>query len=353
MNIVQAKEYVRRLFLHNIEVAGTGQGYKLTPMFWGAPGVGKSSVIAQVVQELTTKDGEPYELRDIRLSTLSALDVRGVPHINGEDRFEFLPPPFMPFDGDNVVLFFDEVNTATPSNQVPAYEIALDYKLGGHPLPESTLVVLGGNRTEDRGATFEMPVPLANRLVHIEIEPDVDSFLTYGMQKGLSDSVMAFVKFRPELLFKMPQGRQRAFPSPRSWEFVSQLLSLDPNLEEIASVVGDGAASEFLSFHKMRKHLPDLEEIIEKGKTFDHEDQSVRYAYTVGLAQRFMTYINEKGKSTKVPDWSGNYLTALQEMPEELMTMGIFLLKGTSALRPIVQHKEFSKIRNSVRAVLK
>lgn len=351
MNIQNASVFLRKLFQHNIDIEENR--YKLTPMVWGPPGVGKSSVISQLTRELRTKtDSEPYELRDIRLSTLSALDVRGVPHITGDDRFEFLPPPFMPFEGENVVLFFDEVNTATPSNQVPAYEIALDYKLGGHALPQSTLVVLGGNRTEDRGATFEMPVPLANRLVHIEIEPDVDSFLSYGMHRGLSDSVMAFVKFRPELLFKMPQGRQRAFPSPRSWEFVSQLLGMQPSLEEIAGVVGEGAAGEFISFYKMRKHLPDLEQIIEKGETFDHADQSVRYAYTVGLAQRFVSYIQKSPTSTKVDTWASNYLKALQVMPEELMTMGIFLLKGTVALRPIVQNKGFNAIRNSVRAVL-
>jgi hypothetical protein len=60
-----------------------------------------------------------------------------------------------------------------------------------------------------------------------------------------------------------------AFPSPRSWEFVSRILdSLDsqakPAIEHevIAGAVGTGAATEFSAFLRMFRELPNIDAIL-------------------------------------------------------------------------------------------
>jgi hypothetical protein len=328
--------------------------YKLTPMLWGPPGVGKSAVVRQAMRHLNE-----YALKDLRLSTMLPVDVRGVPALPKDTdapdaRFRFIPPEFLPQDSQKTLLFFDEVNTAPPSNQVVAYEIALDYAMGGHPLPEGTLVVLAGNRTEDKGATFDMPAPLANRLLHIQVEPDVDSFFDYGIERNLNPMVLGFLKFRRPLLYVPPSGKEKAFPTPRSWEFVSILLQAESmdhqrvDVELLAGVVGQGAATEFASYIKMHKHLPDLDAILDKGGVFTHQEDSVKYAYLIGLTARFMERPTEKR--------ANHYVTALTTLPEELQAMGVYMTrsphKPSNALVHVTKAPDFIKIRDAVRGVL-
>lgn len=352
MNIAKAATTLAKILAAN--TARKRGEYKLTPMLWGPPGVGKSSIVKQVMRHLND-----YALKDLRLSTMLPVDVRGVPALprdteSDSARFRFIPPEFLPQNNQKTLLFFDEVNTAPPSNQVVAYEIALDYAMGGHPLPEGTLVVLAGNRTEDKGATFDMPAPLANRLLHIQVEPDVDSFFDYGMERNLNSMVLGFLKFRRALLFVPPSGKEKAFPTPRSWEFVSMLLQAEEmrhdrvDVELLAGVVGQGAATEFASYIKMHKHLPDLDAILDKGGVFTHEEDSVKYAFLVGLAARYMERPTEKR--------GNNFVTALTALPEELQAMGVYMTrspnKPSNALVHVTKAPDFVKIRDAVRGVL-
>lgn len=366
MNVRKAAQVLVKVLVSN---AMRKQGeYKLTPMLWGPPGVGKSAVVRQAVQALNTHpklqgliSGSPYILKDLRLSTMLPVDVRGVPALpkdtEAEDaRFRFIPPEFLPHPGQNTLLFFDEVNTAPPSNQVVAYEIALDYALGGHPLPEGTLVVMAGNRTEDKGATYDMPLPLANRLVHITVDPDVDAFFEYGVERGLNPLVLGFLKFRRSLLHVPPSGKEKAFPTPRSWEYVSMLLEtedvldysqgVDPEL--LAGIVGSGAAAEFNAYIKLHKHLPDIDDILNKGGTFTHPEDGVKFAYLMALVNKYIERPTEKR--------AANFVHALTVLPEELQAMGVYMTRSTNktsnALIYVTKAPDFQRIREAVRGVI-
>lgn len=370
MDVNTAAEKLVKILLFN---AQRKQGeYRLTPMLWGPPGVGKSSVVRQALQVVNAHpklqgliSGSPYTLKDLRLSTMLPVDVRGIPALpkDVEDetaRFRFVPPEFLPQQDQKTLLFFDEVNTAPPSNQVVAYEIALDYALGGHALPDGTLVVMAGNRTEDRGATYEMPAPLANRLVHLHVEPDAEAFFEYGTERGLHTLVLGFIKFRKSLLYQAPSGKEKAFPSPRSWEFVSLLLQqeeesdlgFDParglDVELLEGIVGRGAAAEFDAYARLHTHLPDIDAILEKGGTFTHDNDGVKFAYLMALVSKYVAKPTEKRAE--------HFVTALTVLPEELQAMGVYMTrnpsKPTNALVYVTKAKDFTKIRDAVRGVI-
>lgn len=300
MNIYEAQE----ILLANIRAQMNG--LPSAAMLWGPPGVGKSSIVHQAAQQLG------LQVTDIRLSTLSAVDVRGLPYIDKEQGVTRFSRPYFVPEKEGHLLFFDEVNTAPPANQVVAYEIALDRKVGGHPLPKGTIVIMAGNRASDRGATHAMPVPLANRLQHITVEPNIDATFNYGVAKDWNSDVLAFLKFRPALLFVPPKGDQQAFPSPRTWEFVSQMLAYNDSLAAIAGFVGEGAASEFLAFRRLAKELPDLDQVLKDGTPFKHPELSVMYAYVVGLTQKLMSVAKLTNTTIK------NFLNAIQAVPTEL-----------------------------------
>jgi len=330
MNINKAKQVL--LAAAKAKVEGRFRG---GIMLWGPPGVGKSSVVAQVAEEL----GLP--LIDVRLSTLSVVDVRGLPFIDKERGISKFAKPFFVPD-EPAVLFLDEVNTAPPANQVVAYEIALDNRVGGHPLPEGTVVIMAGNRAEDRGATHAMPVPLRNRLLHITIEPDVDATYEYGLKNGWKSEVLAFLKWRPELLFQPPKGNQEAFPSPRSWEYVNSILDYTDSFEAISGLIGEGPAAEFLAYRKLVSKLPDLDAILAgKQPPYEDKDISVMYAYVVGLVSRARSM---KPTSTLAK----NFVKALEKTPTELLPVAVLGVTGTPLASQLVSLADWRKLLSSI-----
>lgn len=247
-------------------------------MIWGPPGIGKSSIVAQTA----AKHGIAFI--DVRLSQLAPTDLRGLPVADADARLSrWFPPEFLPRTGSGV-LFLDEINLAPPTMQGMAQQLILDRQVGSYSVPEGWFIWAAGNRKEDRAAAFDMPAPLANRFIHLDIVPDLDSFKAYALERGFDEKIVAFVMFRPELLHKM-SPQQAAWPSPRSWAMADRLLKA--NLP-IAPAIGDGTAVEFEAFRALYTQVPNLDAILHgqgHSEAFSSEP-SVRYATVVGLTAR-------------------------------------------------------------------
>lgn len=263
----QLREYLDRLITNRLF---------LSTMIWGPPGIGKSSIVAQVAT------AHKLEFIDVRLSQLAPTDLRGLP-VPENGRSKWFPPEFLP-DGGQGILFLDELNMAPPAMQGIAQQLILDRRVGSYTVPEGWYIWAAGNRKEDRASVFEMPAPLANRFLHLSASADFDSFKAYALSSELHEQVIAFLAFRPTLLHK-PDPQSPAWPSPRSWEMASRLHAVGL---DVAPVVGEGAAAEFEAYRTVYNSLPDLAAIVEgQGDRipFPHEP-SIRYAATIGLTVR-------------------------------------------------------------------
>ena len=231
------------------------------PVFlWGPPGIGKSQIVRQTATSLN------LELVDIRAVLLDPVDLRGLPKISQDGLSHWCAPAFLPTEGSGV-LFLDELNAAPPLVQAACYQLVLDRKLGEYRLPDNWAVVAAGNREQDRAVSHRMPSALANRFVHIDFEVDTDQWLEWAKEYGISRQVRAFIRFRPSLLHDFdPKRETRAFPSPRSWEFVSRLLESNPEpamiYELVTGAVGKAAAAEFSGFLDLWNQLPSPSDII-------------------------------------------------------------------------------------------
>lgn len=255
----------------------------ISTMIWGPPGIGKSSIVAQVAER------SQLDFIDVRLSQLAPTDLRGLPVAVPPKRGESLgsstwyPPEFLPGEGHGI-LFLDELNMAPPAMQGVAQQLILDCQVGSYRVPDGWLIWAAGNRKEDRASVFEMPSPLANRFLHLSVGPDFDSFKAYALECRLHEQVLAFLAFRPTLLHKL-NTKEPCWPSPRSWEMASRLhqvgLAVDP-------AVGEAAASEFRAYLKVYNRLPDLDRILSgKGSRLKFpEEPSARWATAIGLTMR-------------------------------------------------------------------
>ncbi|HEY1013270.1 MAG TPA: AAA family ATPase [Herpetosiphonaceae bacterium] len=267
MNPHELKAYLNALVAHDI---------KLSTMIWGPPGIGKSSIVAQVAA------AHKLEWIDLRLSQLAPTDLRGLPVPEGGVS-RWLPPEFLPQAGAGV-LFLDELNMAPPTMQGMAQQLILDRRVGSYEVPDGWFIWAAGNRKEDRGSVFDMPAPLANRFVHLEVEPDFASFKDYALAAAIDEQLMAFLSFRTGLLHQI-DTRQPAWPSPRSWMMADPLFKAGL---DIAPVVGPVAAAEFQAFLAVYQHMPDLDAILRgEGSAIRFpEEPARRYAATIGLTLR-------------------------------------------------------------------
>ena len=272
MYLNEAKEHLKVLLKEKISV-----------MMWGGPGIGKSQAVQQICDEWG------WQLVDLRLSLLNPVDLRGLPYFNKErNEAVWLRPEFFPTKG-NGILFLDEINVAPISTQIASYQLLLDRRIGSHILPDGWRIVAAGNRVQDSAAVTKMPTPLANRLIHLEVEANIDDWKLWANGK-VDPRIIAFLNFRPALLATLPKEEEVAFPTPRAWNHVSRILPLYPTIDDaepvIKGTVGAGAGKEFISFMQIYADLPDVDGILQ-GKVKDVPKKAdILYALSSALVSK-------------------------------------------------------------------
>jgi len=218
------------------------KGRHLVLFLHGSPGSGKSALVKAAAQ----RHGIP--LLDLRLSIKEPVDLTGMPKVeNGET--VFCPPGWLPKDGRGI-LFLDEYAQAMLAMQNVGGQLIYDRAVGDYTLPPGWVVILASNNLQDRAGVTQTPQQINNRVIHLDVDPDYDGWRNWAMDN--SDArLIAFLDHRQELL-NQPSKDARAFPSLRTWEYVSHVLDEDlPHViqaEMLGGTVGRGPAAELLGF---------------------------------------------------------------------------------------------------------
>ena len=195
----------------------------------GSAGIGKSAIITKVGKKLG------YNVVDVRVSLLDPVDLRGVPSVeNGVTKWN--PPIFLPREKDGKsILFLDELVHGSPSVQKALFQLIKDRQIGAYVLPESTVFIGAGNKVSDRAGANIMNSALANRFINLSLEVDLNDWVNWATIEGnINPNVIAFIRYRPELLFDFPEDKNsKAWASPRTWEFDSNILRANPEKGKI------------------------------------------------------------------------------------------------------------------------
>ena len=304
---------------------------KKRPLFiWGAPGIGKSDIVGQVASEIDA------HMIDIRLSLWDPTDIKGIPYYAANDNtMKWAPPQELPTQEfakkhKFIVLFLDEMNSAAPAVQAAAYQLILNRKVGTYVLPDNVLIVAAGNRDADKGVTYRMPAPLANRFVHLELKVDFDDWFQWAVNNDIHQDVVGYLTFSKKDLYDFdPKSPSRSFATPRSWSFVSELLEDDDDetttTDLVSGSVGEGLAVKFMAHRKVSAKLPNPSDVLTgKVKTLDTREISAMYSLTVSLCYE-LKEANDKGNK-KFDDMVNNFLRfSMDNFDTELVVMGIKL----------------------------
>jgi hypothetical protein len=305
---------------------------KKRPVFmWGPPGIGKSDIVAQI-----TNSFKNSLLIDVRLSLWEPTDIKGIPYFDtNSSKMVWGAPAELPDDElaakyDNIVLFLDEMNSAAPAVQAAAYQLILNRRVGQYRLPDNVMIVAAGNREADKGVTYRMPAPLANRFIHLELAVSFDDWFEWAVNNRVHKDVVGFLNFAKRDLYDFdPKSPSRSFATPRSWSFVSELLEDDldesTTTDLVAGAVGEGLAVKFMAHRKVASSMPDPVEILAgKVKEMKTKEISAMYSLTVSLCYELKEAADKNDK--RFDEKVNNFLRfAMDNFDTELVVMGIKL----------------------------
>ena len=291
---------------------------------WGPPGIGKSDLVKQI------GDDAGREVIDVRLALWEPTDIKGIPYYNADQgKMVWAPPAELPTDPESkAIIFLDELNSAPPAVQAAAYQLILNRRVGTYKLPDGVDVVAAGNREGDRGVTYRMPAPLANRFVHLEMKVDFDDFQDWATLNKVHPEVVGYVGFAKQDLYDFdPKSASKSFATPRTWVFVSELLQDDTCDNDtmatlIAGAIGDGLATKFMAHRKIAGRLPKAEDILDgKVKDLQIKEVSAMYSLTVSLCYELKDRAEKKSKNwDSMADCFFRYM--MDNFPTELVVMG-------------------------------
>ena len=304
---------------------------KQRPLFlWGPPGIGKSELVADITAELGGA------MIDLRLGQMEPTDIRGIPFYNKDSgKMDWAEPIDLPDEEfasqyPIVVLFLDEMNSSAPSVQAAAYQLILNRRIGKYHLPKNVVMVAAGNRESDKGVTYRMPTPLANRFIHQEMKCDFTSWQEWAVNHNIHKDVVGYISYAKQDLYDFDaKSASRAFATPRSWSFVSELLEDEEGDDDtimnlIAGTVGEGLAVKFMAHRKVAGKMPKPEDILSgKEKELNVKEVSAMYSLVISMCYELKDAIEKKVSDKQFHEMADNFFAYMMKNFEtELVVMG-------------------------------
>lgn len=293
----------------------------LTPMIWGVPGIGKTSLVKQVAEEMGVR------FKSVIAHLYQPIDVLGLPYIV-DGRCDYAPPTVFPDaerDGERGIFFIDELPNCVPAMQSAWGIIVLERGTKQYRFPPGWTIVCAGNRETDRAGASRLVSALENRVIHLTVETAHEEWMKHAMAQRMHSSVLAFLDNRKDALIKFdPKSPERAFPSPRAWERVSDLLKIDlPRTEQteaIKGTVGVGMAVEFVSFLDTHRHVPSLEDALAGKVDLERIGEDTPDVMRA-LVYSTLAWMTEKSEEKTVAQRYNRALPLAEKLPEEWGTL--------------------------------
>ena len=249
------------------------------PVFiWGPPGIGKSALVEKFAESV----GLPCV--SLLGSQLAPEDIIGIPQIVGE--VSTFRPPRMIARTEPYCLFLDELNGCSQEVQKAFYSLILEKRIGEYHLPQGSVIIGAGNRSQDGAIVKTMSTALINRMFHVQLQPDVNQWLDWGYENGLHPWVLEYIAQRPDHLFSHPPKTEEPYSTPRSWHMLSDALKewgeniTRDELKTLAyGCLTASHAGQFLAFTKQTESKFFLEELIKGTRKWPAkpEDRDVLY----------------------------------------------------------------------------
>lgn len=187
----------------------------------------------------------------------------------------------------DAIFALEEFNSAMPTVMAASYQLVLDRRIGDYIVPHGVMLIAMGNRDSDKGVTFKIPKPVANRFVHIEMEISHEDWQDWAIHNDIHSDVVGYLAKWTVNLFdqKFAENPDHAFATPRSWEFVSKIISQPVTTADdkasvralVCGAIGDAIGTDFLTHKEYMDDMPDVQDIFSgKLTTFNPKSEKFR-----------------------------------------------------------------------------
>jgi hypothetical protein len=262
----------------------------LVPMIESAPGIGKSSMMREIAEELDLflideriSTREPSDMTGYVLPT-DSVDLNGNPFKQIQTApldiwpLEHTPLPINPKTGQPYkgwLIFLDELRSATPAAQAACYRVLLDREIGNKKLHKRVLLAAASNRMEDNAVVHDAGTAMQSRLTWLGLRSDLDIWINnVAIGRSLDARVTAFVQWKgiQALNNFNPDHQEKTFTCERTWEMASKILKknfpqVGPIPNEYAAVfvgtIGQSMALEFIAFTQIYSNLVTFDDIVQ------------------------------------------------------------------------------------------
>jgi MoxR-like ATPase len=344
-----------------LTVIAAAMDARIVPLLWGDPGIGKSAF----VETLARKRGNPIEV--VIGSVREPSDFAGLPIVTNDNDVIMAPPRWVKhLNGDipglnergGGIAFLDEITTAPPAVQAAMLRVVLDRYVGDVKLHEDVRIVAAANPPSIAADGWDLAPPLANRFLHLDVGVNPEIWrqgMTAGWDSTIPDTidtidptdsarasalaqVNAFASNkRSDLLHAMPDDESsqgRAWPSPRTWDFVAQILPrFNPDSPDykaavtmaVTGLVGEGAGLEFVTWRE-RMDLPDPVDVLADPTVMNWKADADK-VFAV-LSSVVTTVLNAKDPEQWEPAWEVLATCAKEAAPDIAATSAEDLLRG-------------------------
>jgi hypothetical protein len=335
---IEHQAFVEYAFNHWLDCLKSGAKPR-TLCLLGPPGIGKSSAANDIAKRMadyvranplvifgTTKIEEALDLlakerglnrEDLTEQDITALaylldfssklpeDLGGLPFRSDDGYVDYCPQRWVGKLCEKFafgVYVEDDLPAAPQAMQVAGRQSALERRVHEHKFTDAVLVIVTGNRRQDKASAGTLPSHFRNSVTLLAIEPSLDEWKKwYGKQTGTDPVVPAFLSFKTELLSETPgesKDKLGAFATPRSWyslgtQFATAQRCGDAMLLAVAAgCVGKANALTFCAFVEIRNNLANPEEVLDDPKAAMPDplemldDPSKRCAMATALGER-------------------------------------------------------------------
>jgi MoxR-like ATPase len=248
--------------------------HRLKVLIVSEPGLGKSALVENAVTQAAAASVMMHP------AVSDPTDFKGMPAVitlsGNVDTKKSRPQQvaeFLPFgnlrklvDATSLTIcFIDDIGQAPHSVQAALMQLIQAREIDGQKISEHVVFVGATNDSSHMAGVSSILEPVKSRWhTIVTLDCSVDDWVTWALGAGLAPAVIAFIRFRPDLLNQFKATRElKNSPSPRTVEAVSQWVASGiEDYEIIAGAAGEAFAIEFTAFLKVWRSVPDLDHII-------------------------------------------------------------------------------------------
>ena len=277
MDIAEAKQQVKNTVKAYLAKDDAGL-YCIAPaeqrpiFLLGAPGIGKTAIMAQVAEELgiglvsysmthhtrqsalglpfivhrTYRTGDEFDVSEYTMSEIIA------------SVYDYMEQSGL----DNGILFLDEINCVSET-LYPSMLQFLQFKtFGRHKVPAGWVVVCAGNPPEYNKSVHEFDIVTLDRLRKIVVQPSFEAWRSYARECAVHPAVMTYLSVCPDdfyLVESTPEGK--SFVSARSWSELSSLMQL---YEQLDLPIDASVIEQYLQHSEIAERFAQYYELFKK-----------------------------------------------------------------------------------------